>query len=245
MLAGAEDVHLAVRAPTEREESLEPAGVAVGQREHVGGPGPAVGRRRRDEQAAVGPEVAEHVPARQRRQRGAAVHLAADDGNATDRRVRAGVLDDGVGQRFAAAHVAGRSVGAVRRPVAVGALPDVPAVVAARLDEVDLLEAVLADVADEQPPVVEGQPVGVPEAPRVLFVEARAADERVVPGDGVAAVAAAVDVDAEDAAQEVLRDVLAVAPGDGVVPVVDVALALVVAGTAVTDRDVEVAVGSA
>ena len=72
------------------------------------------------------------------------------------------------------------------------------------------------------------------------------ADERVVRRDGVVPVTfLAVHVDPEDAPQEVLGYVLPVLAADGVVPVVDVALALVVAGTAVTDRDVEVAVGSA
>jgi len=84
-----------------------------------------------------------------------------------------------------------------------------------------------------------------------VFVESAGADERVVVRDGVVSVIAAavaidvdVDVDTQDAPEEVLADVLAVAARVGVVPVLDVASALVAAATAVADSDVEGAIGT-
>ena len=75
-----------------------------------------------------------------------------------------------------------------------------------------------------------------------MLVEALPADQRVVPGDRVGAVA--VDVEAEDAPEEVLGHVLAVAPAHPVVPVVDVAGADVAGGPTVADADVQPAVGA-
>ena len=78
-----------------------------------------------------------------------------------------------------------------------------------------------------------------------MLVEAVAADQRVVRGDAVGPVAVAgIDVDPEEAPEEVLGHVLAVAAADPVVPVLDVAGALVARGAAIADRDVEVAVGA-
>jgi len=66
-------------------------------------------------------------------------------------------------------------------------LLDVPAVVAAVLDDVDLLEQVLSDVGDEELPLaVEGRSPGVAQPPRVVLIEAFVAvDERVVVGNPV------------------------------------------------------------
>jgi len=127
----------------------------------------------------------------------------------------------------------------------VGPLLDVPAVVAAALDDAHLLVAVLADVRDEQRLARERHPPGVPESPRVLLVGPRFADERVVLWNRVRhPVARLVDVDAEDAAEQVRRHVLSVAAVVVLVPVRDVAEARVVRGTAVAHADVEVAVGA-
>ena len=91
----------------------------------------------------------------------------------------------------------------------VQALAPVPAVVAALLDEVDLLVQVLADVAgpelaglavERHPPDV-AQAIGLDLRPRVLR-----ADERVVLRDGVVlAVVLVIDVDAQDLAEQRLR----------------------------------------
>src|SRR5690606_3945737 len=117
----------------------------------------------------------------------------------------------------------GRHVGVVRAE-AVRALADVPPVVAAAHDGGDLLPQVLPRIADEEGVAaagVEGEPPGVAEAVGVDLVEAVAADEGVVWGDAVGH--AAVDVEAEDLAEEVLLDGLPVPTLVGVVPVLDVA----------------------
>jgi len=100
-------------------------------------------------------------------------------------------------------------VGAVVRAEAVAPLLHVPAVVAAPRDETHLLVAVLADVADVEVAVVEGHPVGVTQPPGEVLVAAGFAHERVVRRDSVGPVAArVVDVDAQDAAKQIVLGVL-------------------------------------
>ncbi len=116
----------------------------------------------------------------------------------------------------------------------VGALEDVPAEVGAAeraaADAVDLLPAVLTDVADEDVPgpAVEREPVGVAEAERVDLVGTVAARERVPPRDRVVAVLARVDP--QQLAEQDVR-VLGVAVG-------------VAGAAAVAGADVEEAVGA-
>src|SRR5262249_44867107 len=104
-----------------------------------------------------------------------------------------------------AGHVAVRA-----RPVAVLPFADVPAVVAAELDLVDLFPLVLADVAGPElaGQAVEAEAPGVAKTVSVDLRLAAARAERVVARDAVGR--AVVDVDAEDLAEE-RRQLLAVA----------------------------------
>jgi hypothetical protein len=166
--------------------------------------------------------------------------------------VGVGVLDYRRDERFAAANVGRGPVrtlvddGITARPAlrtheAVSSFLDVPAVVPALRDDVHLLVVELADVTDEQVPPLEAHSPRVAKAPRELLVEALLADQRVVVGDPVGlAVLPAVDVDPEDAPEEVLVDVLAV-PAAVLVPVADVPLDQE-AAAAVAHPHVEVAV---
>src|SRR5690606_13157985 len=126
--------------------------------------------------------------------------------------------------------------------VAVGPLVHVPPVVPPALDDVDLLPRALPHVADPQRPVagfVEPHPPGVPEAVGPdLVAGVGDPDERVVRRDGsragaggaVEGLPAAVDVEAEEGAEE----------GGGVLPVV----VGVAAEAAVAEGDVEVALAA-
>ena len=123
------------------------------------------------------------------------------------------VLGDRVEQRLAASsggRTSFRRIGRVVWVEAMKALADHPAVVAALFDNVDLLEQVLSDVAEEQPSVlaIEREAIRVAEAVRIDLVLAGRADERVVRRDRVRR--AAVHVDAQDRAKQ-REDVLAVA----------------------------------
>src|SRR5699024_8858917 len=131
------------------------------------------------------------------------VDVAADDGD-TDavRLVGVRIFDHGIDERLPAADVRRRlrgTVGAIRvrslrGDETVAALADVPAVVAALPDDVDLLVPALTDVGGHQLPVGEADAPRVAKAPGVVFVQAFLADERVVVGDAVGLVAvAAID----------------------------------------------------
>ena len=95
--------------------------------------------------------------------------------------------------------------------------------------EVDLLPAVLADVADHDAPLVEGEPERVSQAERVDLVAAGLADVRVALRDAVRLLALSVRVDPQQLAEQdvaVLRVLVRVA-----------------AAAAVPGRQVEVAPG--
>src|SRR5262249_13899252 len=109
-----------------------------------------------------------------------------------------------------------------------------PAVVAALGDEVDLFVEVLADVGGPQDAglLVEGHTPDVAQAPRPGFrPRVFAIDERVVLRNRVVlALALAVDVDAQDLAEKRF-EVLAVVEG-------------IIGGATVAESDVQIAVGS-
>ena len=172
-------------------------------------------------------EVAEHVAPGQPRQL-----PVADDDAAGDRAPALAVAarDDG-------RHVAGR---ALPRRVARAALERTPAEVGAAAlaaaHEVDLLDLVLADVADRQVAraAVEGEAPGVAQAVAVdLPARAVATHERVVGGDAVRPPAGGGGVDAQDLAEQA-AEVLGVAAR----------AVLVAAAAAVAGADVEVLVGA-
>jgi len=122
------------------------------------------------------------------------------------------ILDDRIAERLAAAVAFGGAVRTGILPVAVGPLSDVPAVVPALLEAVDLFVVALADVRDEAVAVVEREPPGVPKTPRVVLVEASPSNERVVVGDGVRSIGRPiVDVESQDATQNVRRNILTAA----------------------------------
>ena len=237
----------------------------VGRARHaqlLDAPQAALARRRREQRAVGGEEaaaeVAEDVAPAQLRQVAAAVDVPADDDDAEPVDVGVGgvgVLDHrleqrrpGVGVRRADHGGAARRRGRVVLGVeAVRALLHVPAIVAAPSDERDLLPQPLPGVADQQRPAaphVEREAVGVAEAIREDLVAAvgaaGAGGERVVGRDGVGR--GAVDVEAQQVAEQVVLHVLPVAAAVVRVPILDVAQPDVVGAAAVADRDVEVAV---
>ena len=170
----------------------------------------------------AGAEVAVDVGAAQPGDGVAAVDVAADDGAGC---AVEGVLPDGRDGALAVAVVAGTE--------AVVALEDVPAVVAAPLDDVDLLPLVLADVAGPQLAglAVEGETPGVAEAVSPDLGAAATVSKRVVRRDGVRLRGRCVgDLYPQDGAEEG-RGVLSAAQG-------------VAGGTAVAEADVEVSVGA-
>jgi spermidine/putrescine transport system substrate-binding protein len=193
--------------------------------------------------------VGEYVAALEMGEGLAAVDEAAGDTDAEGvgvlgEAVEVLVFEDGVEEGLAVGGLHG-AFGAgfhgVRGVEGVPALALVPAVVAAAPDDVDLLVTSLADVGGDEwagAGAVEGQAPGVADAPGVDFgTGAGFSDERVVGGDGVGlAVGAAVDVEAEDLAEE-RGEVLGVAGGGAVE-------ALIVGVAAVADAEVEEAVGA-
>ena len=193
-------------------------------------------------------EVAEDVVADEAREHRAAVDEAADDGEA----LVVVVLGDRIDQvrRHAVVDVvdvAGADAVVVEEELA---FLELPAVVAAGGDDVDLLDRVLPDVAgvERVRRGVEREAERVAEAVRPDLAEgARLADERVGRGDAVLAVGGvvAVRVDAQQLAED-RAQVLRVARrsvADGRAR--DERLSVLVVGAAaVTEADVEEAVGA-
>ena len=140
--------------------------------------------RRGDAREGAGVEVGVDQHAGDRGDGVAAVDDAGDDGGAAD----VAIPGDGVSEI---------GVGADVLTEAVGALLDVPAVVLAELDAVDLLPHVLADVAGPQVAgaAVEAEAPGVTQAPRVDLGPTAASGEGVVGGDRIGVTA--VDVEAQ------------------------------------------------
>ncbi len=90
------------------------------------------------------------------------------------------VFEDGIGQRGIGRRV-GRD-GAVARIEKERAFLAIPSVVLARFDEIDFLDVVLANVADDQAPGrgVEGEAKRIAQAVGINFVQGgAAADERI------------------------------------------------------------------
>src|SRR3954462_11683231 len=137
-------------------------------------------------------EVAEEVAPAQAAQRLVTDHDAAGD--------RAPAV--GVAARDHGLHRAGRTLAGLVAPAAPGRPPaEVRALALAAADEVDLLDRVLPDVADDQVAglAVERVPPRVAQAVAVdLRPRARAVHERVVGGDRVGLAARLLRVDPQD-----------------------------------------------
>src|SRR5687768_14270533 len=193
--------------------------------------------------AGVLREDAEHIHAGEVPDVFAAVHIAANDGSGFFtggiRILKVGHFQHGVGKR-GAPDVAVRTTGqfgkAVCRIEAVAAFAYVPSVVAALLHHVDLLPKELPGVAGYELMVgahVERKAKGIAEAVGPDLIEALFAHEGIVHRDAIGH--GAVHIDAQDIAEEILLDVLAVAAGIHGVPVFHVAGAYVIGAAAVTD----------
>jgi len=151
------------------------------------------------------------------------------------------VLEDRIDQvrRQAAQVIGDGSVGADEIEVAFLVAP---AVVLAFLDAIDFLNAVLADVGNEELVAVETESERIAKSGRVDFRHRAALREWIVGGDAVFPVGGvrAVDVDSQDLAED-SGVVLGVAD-ERIVAVVVVATAVVIGAASVAQRDVQIAI---
>src|ERR687891_1184069 len=254
---GAQHVHVAGRVLAEPEdEVIDPACGAGRDAQLLDLPEPPLPGLGHQERAVRVPErrapVTEDVPTPQLGERRGSVDEPAHDHEPYPARLAAvRVLDHRVDEGVSGARPGQHLVGALLRrlPVvlgveAVGALLDVPSEVRAARDEADLLPQPLAGVRHEQVAglYVEGHAVGVAEPVGPDLVEPGRSDERVVGGDAVGV--AAVYVDPQDVAEQVLLDVLPVAAAVVGVPVLHVAQPDVVRASPVAEGDVQVAIGT-